>query len=348
MAGVEEVLTVQPETSKFEKVLREAAARIEDSAKRLVKATGAEKFAPVKAEGGGKSGVAMGVAAGIAAGGTIALLKTIADAIMDFPMVVSIMKLFKLIIMLLLMPLIPILKPAVQALAKIASGLGSLGSGAGGSGMGASSWIGALIGGIFGSVGGPLGVAIGAALGALIGNVTVIVAKKIGLWADAILAFFGIDMNKVRVAVVTFFYVTLPNFFTKTIPNWISNSILFLGNLGSKIWTVIKAMFNPGTISWTAVWEFLKGIVTGKKTESTTTTTPTNTGGVSGMNSLANMLTGGAWNFAMNQRQSGGSSVVNNLNISNPIVSSDADIRKLVKEMEQQLYRMQRRSNSYV
>lgn len=76
-------------------------------------------FKPIKTEGGNGGNVAIGVAAGLAAGGAIGLLKIIADSLMDIPVIAGIMKLFKIIIMLLLMPLIPILKPVMQLLGGI-------------------------------------------------------------------------------------------------------------------------------------------------------------------------------------------------------------------------------------
>lgn len=121
---------------------KEVSNRISKGAQNALNRLGFGKFAPIFPESSTKSAkategaekaassamsvanLANGVAAGLAAGGVVALLDIMAkgimeifNAVMDFPLVTAIFKLFKVILTALLLPLIPILKPVLMLLA---------------------------------------------------------------------------------------------------------------------------------------------------------------------------------------------------------------------------------------
>lgn len=118
------------------------------------------------------------------------------------------------------------------------------------SGMAAGAGIGAVVGGGIGIAGGPLGVAAGAGAGAIVGGMVGGIIALLGdawkglkniwtiatAWLDELLRFFGIDMDKVRVAVVTFLYRTLPEFFTEKLPKWFNETIGKLKDFGAHVW----------------------------------------------------------------------------------------------------------------
>jgi hypothetical protein len=118
---------------------------------------------------------------------------------------------------------------------------------------------GAVVGGVLGaSVAGPVGAVIGATVGAAVGALLPNALKGLQnlwtiatAWADKLMSIFGIDMDNVRRAVVTFIYQTLPDFFTKTIPEWFSNCMRALGNIGQWMWNTLVDTFM-------ATWSVLK------------------------------------------------------------------------------------------
>lgn len=135
----------------------------------------------------------------------------------------------------------------------------------GATGAGAGALTGAAVGGVLGLPGGPAGVALGAGAGALVGamiggivgwltdalqgvkNIWTIATA----WLDELLKVFGINMDSVRVAVVTFIYETVPNFFTKTLPEIFNKGVQGIKNIGTWIWTSLVSIF-------TKAWESLK------------------------------------------------------------------------------------------
>lgn len=251
------------------------ASRMEKGVGDFARKLGLGKFAPVAAKAGEAAGasssaIAQGVAAGMAAGGILAVLNLIADAVSGLPVVTAIMKILKAILILIFLPLQGVILPALQglvALVKILKPITSPKTEAEKGLANVGAIVGAVLGGAVGGVGGAL---IGGAAGALAGGMLVKawqgvenLATIAAAWMDKFLSIFGIDMDKVRVAVVTFLYETIPNFFTVTIPALFSKAVKALGDLGERVWRVIKAFFT-GTIDVLAVvWEFIKGFFIG-------------------------------------------------------------------------------------
>lgn len=155
---------------------------------------------------GAKGGAIGGIAVGTAIGSIISKpIMMIVDALADFPMVVAVMKLLKLVMTVLLLPLVPILKPALIGLSKLATALlpvmttlsnaidsvfaafktgdfsalfseipmqilKSIGQ-ALGSLLSSGSAVGMIAGGIIGGIAfGPFGILIGGAIGAAVGD----------------------------------------------------------------------------------------------------------------------------------------------------------------------------------
>jgi len=139
---------------------------------------------------------------------------------------------------------------------------------AAGTGAGVGAGIGAIIGGF---TAGPAGAAIGALIGAMIGAFIALIPdavkgiKNLGIIAKAWLDYladkvFGIDMDKVRVAVVTFIYRTLPDFFTKTIPDLINQGWEQIKGLGDWLWKKIKTVWNYKEDLGPWLWNKIKSI----------------------------------------------------------------------------------------
>jgi len=139
---------------------------------------------------------------------------------------------------------------------------------AAGTGVGVGAGIGAIIGGF---TAGPAGAAIGALIGAMIGAFIALIPdavkgiKNLGIVAKAWLDYFadkvfGIDMDKVRVAVVTFIYRTLPDFFTKTIPDLINQGWEQIKGLGDWLWKKIKTVWNYKEDLGPWLWNKIKSI----------------------------------------------------------------------------------------
>ena len=116
---------------------------------------------------------------------------------------------------------------------------------------------GAVTGGVIGAaLGGPWGAGIGAAIGAAIGGIIPSAFKGIGniltiaaAWLDELLGVFGIDMDAVRRAVVTFIYETIPELWDKAVEA-MSGVWEYLAGLGQWMWDGLVAMF---TLAWEAV-----------------------------------------------------------------------------------------------
>lgn len=119
---------------------------------------------------------------------------------------------------------------------------------------------------------------------------------------------------------------------------------LFQGyiDVTSTLWNWFTSLF-VGTINVaTTVWDWFTGLFSGKgkKEENVEDAIITPSGVVHTDPSDFIIAT-------KNPRSLGGGGNVT-ININNPTVSNDGDIKKLVRTIEQQLYKMQRRSNSYV
>ena len=119
---------------------------------------------------------------------------------------------------------------------------------------------GAVTGGVIGAaLGGPWGAGIGAAIGAAIGGIIPSAFKGIGniltiaaAWLDELLGVFGIDMDAVRRAVVTFIYETIPELWDKAVEA-MSGVWEYLAGLGQWMWDKAVAVL-------TVVWEYLAGL----------------------------------------------------------------------------------------
>lgn len=405
------------------------AKRLEEGVSGFVKRLGLAKFAPTAEKAGAAAGVtsstiAQGVAAGMAAGGILAVLNLIADAVSGLPVVTAIMKILKAILILIFLPLQGVILPALQGLVTLVKILRPITSPKTETEKGlatAGAIGGAALGGALGGVGGAL---IGGAAGALAGGMLAKawqgvenLATIAAAWMDKFLSLFGIDMDKVRVAVATFFWETIPNFFTVTIPELIGKAVAALGDLGEKVWGVIKAFFT-GTIDvlvvvweWikgffigtldvlTTVWDFIKGLFTGTidvilqvwEVIKGFFTGEINVVSVvwefikslfKGTIDVATSLMGwfkglfggggggvgapkGKGDFVVtpsgviqtdpadyiigtkNPRGMGGGMTVN-INIDKPTLAGQADIKMLVKAIELELYKANRRFNSYI
>lgn len=142
---------------------------------------------------------------------------------------------------------------------------------------------GAVAGGVIGAAAaGPVGAVIGATIGAAVGGLLPNALKGLEniwiiatAWADKLLSIFGIDMDQVRRAVVTFIYQTLPDFFTKTIPEFFTKAFSSLNNFGRWLWDTLtniilaawsildsfgQWMWDKLVSIFTAAWEILNKI----------------------------------------------------------------------------------------
>jgi hypothetical protein len=161
--------------------------------------------------------------------------------------------------------------------------------------------------------------------------------------------------------------------------DFIMAGLTAIGNLGDKIWGVIKGLFSgsidvltsvwgfikglfAGTVDVvTSVWKWIKGLFTGTINVATTvwnwfkglfkSKTGNSDGSVDdGIISNGRIITTNPSDYIVatkNPMSLGGGQTVN-ININNPTVSNQQDIRVLVQAISQELSKQQRRYNSYV
>ena len=288
------------------------------------------------------AGIKEGMVAGLAAGGIVGVLGLIAEAVKDLPLVVAIMKIFKLILMLLFLPLIPILKPVLMGLAEftkkfadfmkktteevqkgmdLAPQINKTGN----------AFIDLEIGIANSAL--KLGGAIGQSMFNL-GKGAFDLGGKIGQWL--------------------YDKVILP------VANFISSAILkafdWVSGIGEKIWDILKSPFQ-------FVADKIKGLfeVAPKIAADVITSSP----GATGLLKIIGKLFGGKqlggpiseegiYYLHKGERVSsaterGGSSNVSNISfaINNPQIRSDQDIKELVRQIEDRLKSDMRRRVSY-
>jgi len=279
---------------------------------------------------GGGGGVAGAAAGGAAAGAVIGTgIMKLVDALIDFPMVAAVMKLFKLILTLLFLPLIPILKPLLILLAKFASFMMPVM-------MKLSDWVAKAMTFVWEEIFKPVFEALKVAW-------EVIVAAGAWIWDNILKPSFMFLIN---------------------IGSWIWNQILrpgfmFLWNIGVMIWELIKSFFK-GTISVVEkVWEWFKGLFKGSISVATMVWNwfkslfvgggggGKQLGGIIGSEGLY-MLHRGERVVSATERGRTGGNVVLNVTIDRPVIREENDMKLLIREMEKRLGSEFRRRISYI
>lgn len=388
----------------FEKSIKDMEASLSKVMKTInfegIKKTVGIKSEP-KEDGESSKGIISMLSSLTLIAGTIGLIYS---AIADFPMVVAIMKMLKLIIMALLMPLIPILKPLLVLLSDMAKFLMKTlqpanKAEATGAKIGAiAGIIAAIVAAIVAGIPILTGLLIVAA-GALIGLLIVKLAEwLIKIW-PIIVEFFakvvtmlGKAFGWIYEKIVAFIGLLGKAFglvyeAVKDIGKWIWEQILrpalmYLKDIGVWIWNLIKSMFKgtinaitqvwafiktffkgtvnaitqvwdfikglfKGTISASSVWSFIKGLFKSKENNSSGTSKSVNDAIITPQGTVYTNPNDYIIATKNPGALGGKGGMTVNINIDKPTVSNQQDIKALVKAIEQELYKTQKRYNSY-
>lgn len=336
---------------------------------------------PGKGKAFGVKDIAEGVGIGMAAGGVIGLLSFIVDVLKDMPIITAIMKILKLLLMVLFFPLIPILKPALVNLAfvtkllvpvmnTISKVLGLL--------MNAwNNFLYKMWGGVWDwlvDAGKGVWAAIVSGweflkdIGKWIWENILLPAwgflKDVGIWIWENILLPAWEFLK-EVGLWIWEQIIKPAWnFLKDVGLWLWNQIIkpawdFLSSVGSWIWEqILKPAFNwlvdVGKKIWDIISEPFKWLA-----DKVNSIIGWFGGGKKGGNVGDAVISGGKvittdpsdyLIATKNPRElgGGGKSLTININIDKPTLQSDQDIKKLVQQIEMNLYRNIRRYNSYV
>lgn len=331
----------------------------------------------------GSSAVSTGIVAGLAAGGIISGISMIVDFLKDFPIITAIMKMVKMIMFLLFLPLIPLLKPVLTLLGnvikivapfmvKLTAAIDEL----------VTAWntfVLKMWAGVWDNLKGlgtflwnvlTTGWEVLKGIGFFIWNLITNplgTLKSIGefIWNNIILAGFNILLN----AGNWIWTNTLkPAFdFLNSVGSWIWVQILqpafsFLSNAGVWIWEQIinpsfQYLLDAGTWLWNIIkkpFEVLAGLIRSAYEWFSNSRVGRALGlGTTSVGDAIITPQGvvktdpNDFIIATKNPSSMGGGMTVNINIDKPTLTSQADIKTLVKAIESELYKMNRRYNSY-
>lgn len=336
-----------------------------------------------KSEGkGGKGGTALAAGIGGAVGGAIGSIlggpiAMIAEALLDFPIVTSIMKLLKLILTILLLPLIPILKPVLILLMNFIKLFLPVINVI----MGALTKL--MSGDIFGFLKDAF-INLPIAFGNFINNMAKFLAAGLGTWLSNIwkgIVNMGVAIGgffKWLWGVITSFFSALFKGLGDILTKVWTGMVLFFTAIGIKlteVWTnIVKGIGAFFTQTWVKLKDFASSIVSGIVSPITTVLTGLKSAlnvGKNIVSSVGNFLTGkkskasggviseeGQYYLHKGERvtsatesnkgNSGGSNPVNiNISIDKPSVRSDKDIKDLVAQISREMQKGVKRYVSY-
>ena len=348
--------------------------RVQSGIERTVKSSGMDKYSPIQptaSTGGimGKTVIAAGVVGGLVAGGITGLMGMIANSIKDFPIVVAIMKLFGMILMMLFLPLIPVLKPImtmmgsfIKSQAAALKGMAPEDQKVVAMGLIASMAGGWLAGGPFGALTAGLGAALMVPLGDSIG---ILIAKLLHL-GD------GVSATTQTIAASTAALKI-------SVPAQPQPSVIPVGaSSGSSGGGSSSGGGNVGGTSLSGGWfnsasgafQLPNSVTIPSAQLPSGNVTPGDVIGIikssgsggngSGSGGYGNLPFGdfmitpqgvirhSSDDYIIGTKNPGGSMGGGiTLNVNNPTIRSDQDIKTLVREISQELYKQQKRYSSY-